>query len=248
MYVMLVEAWKPFGMTSCDFTMQQKVKLGCSRICHAGRLDPMAQGVMLLLTDDDVSDMSEHLKHKKVYTFNMVIGISTVSNDFASSIISLRDTSHIDNQELETKIVSFIDTYDHQEYPLISSYVINKKPMWWYTQNNIPIPLPAIPSKPVVIFETKVHTISKHTWNDFCKICHDRVAMIKNPKTNEDVKVKEWIDQYEKDAHELNLTYVRMTLEVSSGFYIRKFCDDFGRHIGMPCIALDITREKIINT
>jgi tRNA U55 pseudouridine synthase TruB len=39
-----------------------------------------------------------------------------------------------------------------------------------------------------------------------------------------------------------------MELTVSSGFYIRQFCNDFGKYIGGDCgaIAFDITRLKII--
>jgi tRNA U55 pseudouridine synthase TruB len=37
-----------------------------------------------------------------------------------------------------------------------------------------------------------------------------------------------------------------MELTVSSEFYIRQFCNDFGAFIGCGAIAFDITRLKII--
>ena len=35
-------------------------------------------------------------------------------------------------------------------------------------------------------------------------------------------------------------------MKVSSGFYIRKFCEDFGEYIGVPALAFDITRDEVI--
>lgn len=247
--VMLVETWKPFGVTSCDFTMQKKAELGCSRICHAGRLDPFAQGVMLLLTEEDVKSMAAHLTHEKVYTFDLVLGLSTISHDFASSIVSVVDTSHVEVKELQQQILNFVDKYVHQEYPMISSFLVNKKPMWWYSQNNMPLPLASPPSKSVQIYDVKVHRCMSLSWKDFCNMCHERINMVCNPKTKSDLRIRDWVDQYHANVHaDVQLTKVHMSLHVSSGFYIRKFCEDFGRYLGIPCIALDITREQIMPT
>ena len=38
-----------------------------------------------------------------------------------------------------------------------------------------------------------------------------------------------------------------MELTVSSGFYIRQFCNDFGKYVNTGAIAFDITRLNIFN-
>ena len=71
-----------------------------------------------------------------------------------------------------------------------------------------------------------------------------RLHTIKNSKTREDLKIEKIMDFYNNVDNNSNSRYmsVEMEMSVSSGFYIRQFCVDFGEYIGYPCIAMDIHR------
>jgi tRNA pseudouridine55 synthase len=89
--------WKPFGITSNYFIDELKSKNNYNKICYAGRLDPLAQGQMLILTDDDVKTMEINLKHNKTYQFDLILGISTSSFDIAGDIIDEQHITNIDS-------------------------------------------------------------------------------------------------------------------------------------------------------
>lgn len=246
--------YKDIGMTSNDFAYQCKISLNTKRLCYVGRLDPMAKGDMIILTDDDVKDMDKYIGNNKTYRFDIIIGLSTVSGDIASEIVN---THYIPNNDtmlmntIEDKISTFIKTYTIQKYHPISSYMYRhgniRKPLWWYTQNNIQID--SIPQKRVDIHTHTIYTKKYIPVQDFNEHVKTRLHTIKNSKTREDLKIEKVMDFYNNvDNNRIqNSRYmsVEMEMSVSSGFYIRQFCVDFGEYIGYPCIAMDINRISI---
>ena len=57
---MILNLWKPYGISSSQFVLDIKKIGDYKSICFTGRLDPLAQGVMILLTDDDVKKFKEY--------------------------------------------------------------------------------------------------------------------------------------------------------------------------------------------
>lgn len=259
--------WKPYGITSNFFTQQLQSKYNYTSICYAGRLDPLAQGIMLILTDSDVKTMSTHLTHNKIYTFDIILGFETTSADIAGSVlndIDIHYTLCIDKTYIYNKLIDFISSYKHQVYPPISSFVVKhpvhgRNPLWWYAKNNIHIELP---SKPVDIYAHTIENIAEVSTQQFYTDAIQRLETITNLKTIEELDIHTFLDYYKSKLNQIltqsNLDMpqtlprtrtskikISMTLNVSSGFYIRQFCEDFGKHIHIPGIAFDITRTNI---
>ena len=254
--------WKPCGMTSNDFATHAKIQLQCKRLCFAGRLDPLAQGVMMLLTDDDVSEMNVHLLHNKVYEFKLIIGISTESLDLAGKITNICPPSAEHTAEyFKETFHRFIETYDTQRYPLVSSFVVKlgavRKPLWWFAKHNIPV---EVPIKQVRIHEYDIGVIESVPIDKFIECSLSRLDTVVNEKTRYDLQTDVLKNQYVSVLDNIrynlhpnnpnypnnpNLVCISIKLDVTTGFYVRQFCEDFGKHIGYPCIAFDITRTAI---
>ena len=186
--------WKPYGITSNYFTQQLQHKNTYVKICYAGRLDPLAQGVMLILTDHYVKNMSENLLHNKTYTFDIILGIDTSSCDIAGTVIhdTNFDDSDINIDYINNKLIEFIASYSHQSYPPISSFVVKhdiygRKPLWWYAKNNIDVP---IPNKNVTIHNYKIYTTSKINSIPLSMISIDGICGRKSLPTIKHKKIK----------------------------------------------------------
>jgi tRNA pseudouridine(55) synthase len=244
--------WKPYGITSNYFIDTLKHTYKYSKICYAGRLDPLAQGMMLILTDEDVKLMSINLKHNKTYKFDIILGLATSSSDIAGNIINDENiSSDYDEVFLKNKLIEFIKIYDYQDYPNVSSFVIKheifgRKPLWWFAKNNITV---NIPNKTIEILDYKIYNITKITEHDFYNDALERLKTITNNKTIDELYIDDYINIYKNKIECLNSNFketykvkVSMELTVSSGFYIRQFCNDFGKYINISAIAFDITR------
>lgn len=245
---MITLAWKPYGITSNDFANQQKTILQVDKLCYAGRLDPMAQGQMLLLCDEKVKDMDLYLSHDKSYTFDMIFGLSTDSLDPYGHIVDYCNVTEVDEGRIKMLLPEFIEKYTEQTYPMKSSYVIRydnvRKPLWWFCDQNIDIPLEQVPKKHVNIYSHKIFSTHKVYSSEVVETIKKRVKKVTNHKTRNDLHLEDVVLQYDSIT---DLMWVKATLalSVSSGFYIRQFCHDFGKYISVPCVAMDITRTNI---
>jgi tRNA pseudouridine55 synthase len=98
---------KPIGPSSFDVVRKVRTLAGIKRVGHAGTLDPMASGLMViclgrftklagLLTDDD-----------KVYETSFHIGIRTTTDDIEGKIIEERDCAHLAPELVLQTLASF---------------------------------------------------------------------------------------------------------------------------------------------
>jgi tRNA U55 pseudouridine synthase TruB len=107
-----------------------------------------------------------------------------------------------------------------------------------------------LPSKNVTIFDSKINNIKDVPLNTLIELFINRIKLIDNEKTQTELKTSSIIKQWEnvvKGTFNLQLIVVNMELTVSSGFYIRQFCNDFGKYVNSGAIAFDITRLNIFN-
>lgn len=258
----IIELWKDYGITSNEFARRYKLNNNLDSVCYAGRLDPMARGKMILLTNKDTKNVNKYLNHDKLYNFDMIIGIDTKSHDCLSEINKITDVP-TSGQELTLKLQEFIKCYTVQEYPIVSNYTIKhdniKKPLWWFYANGYlaepssssseKYKIIKLPTKNVTIFNYKINNVRNVQLNELVELFVDRIKLIDNEKTQNELRTRDIIEQWDKlrnNSQNLQLIVVNMELTVSSGFYIRQFCNGFGKYIGSGAIAFDITRLKII--
>ena len=119
----IIELWKDYGITSNEFARRYKLNNNLDSVCYAGRLDPMARGKMIVLTNKDTKNVNKYLDHDKLYNFDMIIGIDTKSHDCLSEINKITETC-LKKEELTLKLQEFIKSYTVQEYPIVSNYTI----------------------------------------------------------------------------------------------------------------------------
>lgn len=87
--------WKPVGLTPLNAVEALKRKLSLSgedaRLAYAGRLDPMAEGVLPLLGGEDRFSPEKHRQHDKTYISTFVVGLQSDSGDLLG-LVKVRDT------------------------------------------------------------------------------------------------------------------------------------------------------------
>lgn len=246
---MIIDLWKPYGITSIQFVKDYKLTNSIKKATCVGKLDPLAQGQLKILTENDTKQMSKYLKYKKRYRFDLILGIETESHDCLSNIIEIISYSN-NNNTLYTDINNFIKNYVLQKIPLVSSYILTKdgikNPLWWFYTNgyrNI-----KLPTKEVKIFEYKIHSIHISDFYDLCNNFINRIKTITNKKlTNElnTFKIKNEWSELQKIIFTKHII-INLEMTVSSGFYIRRFCHDFGKYLNTSAIAHNITRLNIM--
>ena len=83
---MILNVYKPKGWTSNDVV--QKIKHSCvfTKVGHAGTLDPLAEGVLLVLTDADTKRQDEFMGLQKEYVVKLALGLVSDSDDLGTPV------------------------------------------------------------------------------------------------------------------------------------------------------------------
>ena len=117
---------KPVGWTSFDvvrkirFLIKKKYSLKKIKIGHAGTLDPLATGLLIICTGKYTKSISSIQKLKKTYTGVITLGATTASYDLETKINNTFETKHITKKLIESTINKFIGEID-QKPPVFSA-------------------------------------------------------------------------------------------------------------------------------
>ena len=103
---------KPLGMTSHDVVAKARRKLGIKKIGHAGTLDPLASGVLILCVGA-ATRLSEYVMDStKRYRARVRLGVVTTTYDAEGAITSERAVSHITRVDVEQALLPFLGAID----------------------------------------------------------------------------------------------------------------------------------------
>jgi tRNA pseudouridine55 synthase len=91
---------KPLQWTSFDVVNKLRYKLKMKKIGHAGTLDPLATGLLIICTGKFTKRLEEFQAQEKEYTGEFVIGQTTPSHDLETRVSQLVDYSHISEEQI----------------------------------------------------------------------------------------------------------------------------------------------------
>ena len=104
---------KPLGWTSFDVVkkiknlIRSKYKLKKIKVGHAGTLDPLATGLLIVCTGKYTKKISEIQGQEKTYTGSITLGGTTPSYDLETKIDSNYETIHITEQLIKNTALKF---------------------------------------------------------------------------------------------------------------------------------------------
>lgn len=98
---------KPRGMTSHDVVDAVRRLAGQRRVGHAGTLDPMATGVLLVCLGQATRVAEYLMASPKRYRATIVLGVATDTFDAEGKIVSEGGRTDVDREEIEAALASF---------------------------------------------------------------------------------------------------------------------------------------------
>jgi tRNA pseudouridine55 synthase len=117
----LVVVDKPAGLTSHDVVARLRRLAGTRRVGHAGTLDPMATGVLVIGIDKATKLLGYLAAHDKDYLATIRLGTSTTTDDAEGDVVATSDVSGIDDARVEAAMAAL--TGDLQQVPAAVSAI-----------------------------------------------------------------------------------------------------------------------------
>lgn len=120
---------KPTGITSHDVVYRLRHALNISRIGHAGTLDPLATGLLIMLIGKATKCSRFFIGMDKCYLGSMKLGETTDSYDSDGTVIDTRVVEKVDVNDLQTLADSFLGI-NEQVPPMFSAKKLNGRPLY----------------------------------------------------------------------------------------------------------------------
>lgn len=212
------------------------------KMTYAGRLDPMAEGLMLILTGEECKNKEKYLNLDKEYEFEILFGFKTDTYDILGKVINKKDTL-FNKKDLENKIKKELKKFKGkliQKYPIYSSKTVLGKQLWKYGREKESV---EIPEREIYIKNLKFIKLKKISNKNLLKNIEKRIN-----KVNGDFRQKEILKIWKMSLKKENTFYIgEFKIKASSGTYVRSLADNIGENLGIFALAFHIKRTKIGN-
>lgn len=117
----LVVVDKTGGMTSHDVVARVRRLAGTRKVGHAGTLDPMATGVLVLGIGRATRLLGHLMLTEKAYDATIRLGVTTVTDDAEGEVVATHDTGHLTDDEVRRQLEQFVG--DLQQVPTAVSAI-----------------------------------------------------------------------------------------------------------------------------
>lgn len=207
-------------------------------ITYAGRLDPMAEGLVLFLVGEIRHKKADFLGISKQYQVQFLFGVSTDTYDvlgipnqdsFVISDISIGQVQKILNQQKNIT----------QSFPPYSSRRVSGKPLFMHAREQQEIPEI---SRQVTLLQGWLQGKGLVYTKD---VFQEKITIMKNivGDFRQDQIIDHWKSILPTFPEQVSL--FSATLEVSSGFYVRSWVHELGNTLLVPSVTFSLLRDKI---
>ena len=220
---MIFNIYKPIGVSPLDMIKLLKEK---EPVTYAGRLDPIAEGVLILLSQDDVHKKEEYQKLDKEYEAEILFGFKTDTYD----ILGLTQPVELIKKDIESLVGEIT-----LPLPPYSSYKIQGKPLFMWAREGKLSEI-EIPARTTTVHNAEVLDSYEIGSEELLKRITDKINLVKGDFRQEEV-IKSWQEVLNKK--EQKYLTVKAKFNVSSGTYIRSIAHS------LRGVLLGLTRTKV---
>ncbi len=189
---------------------------------YAGRLDPMAEGLLIILVGDECKERQKYTKLDKEYEVKVLLGVETDSYDILGLIkkVNPRQTNTIN-------LNNFVGKFN-QEYPRYSSKIIAMKE------------LPEeMPTKDVEIYSIEEIDSREISGTEIADEAIEKINKVKGD-FRQDVIKRDWLNFQNKYAENM-FQIKKIKVKCSNGTYMRSLA------VQVSGLAWSIKRIKVGN-
>jgi tRNA pseudouridine(55) synthase len=231
---MIIPVYKPLGASSHQ--LAKKVgELHNTKATHTGTLDPMAEGVMVVLTDEDRFKKEEFGDWKKEYEFEILWGVNTDTHDLLGLATKINVPQKIDFTQLNHTLKNFLGT-QQQQLPKFSAKRIAGQSYFDLAKNNQQFHPQA---EEINIYKLELIESYLIGRQKFWESVQVKIKLLKGDFRQEEI-LKNWQQTLKQLPTKLQISKFKTT--TSKRTYVRSLVRDISRTMKIPATTHSITR------
>jgi len=264
----VINIYKKSGETPLDCIHRIKnenPELSHLPMTYAGRLDPLAEGVLLVLVGEECKEKNKYLNLSKEYEVEILFGFATDTYDVLGKVTSseasgferssdllaevfgklgqtISNRSSSDFVLLIEKILPEFVGKIKQKYPPYSSRPVNGTPLFVWAREGKLAEI-EIPSHDVLIDNIEILKTIEINGEDLLNDMKDKISKVKGDFRQEEI-ISLWEKEL-KDKKDIIFPIIKLKTSCGSGVYVRGIANEIGEKLGVPALALKIIRTKV---
>jgi tRNA pseudouridine55 synthase len=213
-------------------------------LSYAGRLDPMAEGVLLVLAGEANKKREEYLNLDKEYTFDVLFGFATDTYDVLGVMAdAVTRTSHKPvRSPLLMEYIAQMPGERTQKYPPFSSKPLEGKPLFVHARKG-DLTKFDLPEHKIEIFSTSLVGMKRVNDTDLLAEVERLIALVKGDFRQERI-LHLWRDTL-RVLYGMTFDIATISIHCSSGTYVRSLANELGEQLGIPALAMRILRTRV---
>lgn len=246
--------YKEIGETPLQALEKSREELGLPEyvpMAYAGRLDPMAEGTLLVLAGEYCKDIKKYWNLDKEYEVSIALGLSSDSHDVLGKLSYTQSAvSTFSIEKLSAAIDTFKGSYSWP-YPILSSRTVKGKPLFqWFLEGRLDEI--EVPRSRGEIYDIELLGVTQKTPEEMKKRTLEKIHALsivtdESKRLGRDFRRHEVLDSwntwYKTNARPLQIVTIRC--RASAGTYMRSLAHQLGQKLGVGALALEIKRTKI---
>jgi tRNA pseudouridine55 synthase len=239
----VIKVYKKCGETplECINTLKKdNESLRFLPMTYAGRLDPLAEGVLLILIGDECVKKDEYLNLPKEYEVEVLFGFSTDTYDVMGKVTEKVSTS-IDQLMVKNILPQFVGRIK-QKYPPYSSRTVNGQPLFKWARDG---KLGEIEIPTHDVFVESIDMVDNGLIEGDILFSNIKEKL---SKVTGDFRQKEILTIWRENLivnEKESYPFVKLRISCGSGVYVRGIAHEIGEKLGIPALALKIVRTKV---
>lgn len=211
-----------------------------TKMTYLGRLDPMAEGLLLVLAGN-TKDKEKYLAWDKTYEFEVLWGFESDTYD----ILGMIKGEGKQPQKLESKMTSLIKKISQktvQSYPAYSSRTVSGKSLFMWARENL-IEEIDIPERKIKIFSFDHLNTRLITGRKLLEEVEAKISLVTGDFRQEKI-LSAWKNALIARPNEyFMISHFRA--DVSSGTYIRGLAQEMGKLLDTGALSYSIKRTRV---
>ncbi len=249
---MIYRIYKKVGETPLQALERLRKERGLSKnkkLTYACRLDPMAEGVMLVLSGKELKKKEEFLQSDKIYEVEVLLGLSTDSGDILGLPQNCNQALDVSKKKLQ-EILKKFEGKIKWRYPIFSGKTINGEKIFsLYLKGKLK-------KEQIPFYESKIKSIElidlhKISSKEFLKEVIEKLNKLQISSINEkfsDFRKEEVKSAWQKLLATEDKSFLILKIRVHSakGVFMRQLAQKIGKSLGSCAIAKSIKRVEIL--
>ncbi|MDB5266005.1 MAG: tRNA pseudouridine55 synthase [Parcubacteria group bacterium] len=217
---------------------------------YAGRLDPMATGLLLVLLGDECKQKEKYTKFDKEYEVEVLLDIGSDTGDVLG-MATENDSHTVPNTDKVREILAQELGIHLRAYPAFSSKTVNGTPLFLHALQGT-LDTIIIPEHEETFYRIQLRSIDSLPLSELQQRVKEMLAVA--PKSDEvwkalgaDFRIHEVRNSWSPTFLQPDRSYTVLTLRIicGSGAYMRTLAQRIGTALGTNALAFSIRRTRI---